>query len=78
MRTYEVIVNHYYDEERVKHTHRVQMPHKVWLDLKSKHGSAIWPFHAWVEDRLADKLGERYNEDTYKSRYYIYSCKVIR
>ena len=49
MRTYEVIVNHYYDEKRVKHTHRVQMPHKVWLDLKSKYGSAIWPFHAWVE-----------------------------
>ena len=78
MRTYEVIVNHYYDKEPVKHTHRVQMPHKVWLDLKSKYGSAIWPFHAWVEKRLQDKLGERYDQDTYKSRYYIYSCKVIR
>ena len=78
MRTYEVIVNHYYDEESTKHTHRVQMPHRVWLDLKSKYGSAIWPFHAWVEKRLQDKLGERYDKDTYKSRYYIYSCKVIR
>ena len=30
MRTYEVIVNHYYDDNQpVKHTHRVQMPHKV-------------------------------------------------
>ena len=79
MRTYEVIVNHYYDDNQpVKHTHRVQMPHRVWLDLKSKYGSAIWPFHAWVEKRLQDKLGERYDQDTYKSRYYIYSCKVIR
>ena len=34
MRTYEVIVNHYYDDNQpVKHTHRVQMPHRVWLDL---------------------------------------------
>ena len=78
MRTYEVVVNHYYDEERVKHIHRVQMPHKVWLDLKSKYGSAIWPFHRWVEDKLEEKLGKRYDNDTYKSRYYIYSCKVIR
>ena len=78
MRTYEVIVNHYYNDESVKHTHRVQMPHKIWLDLKSKYGSAIWPFHAWVEKRLQDKLGERYDQDTYKSRYYISSCKVIR
>ena len=78
MRTYEVVVNHYYDEERVKHIHRVQMPHKVWLDLKSKHGSAIWPFHAWVEKRLQDKLGERYEKNSYRSRYYISSCKVIR
>ena len=78
MRTYEVIVNHYYNDESVKHTHRVQMPHKIWLDLKSKYGSAIWPFHAWVEKRLEHKLGKRYEEDTYNSRYYISSCKVIR
>ena len=78
MRTYEVIVNHYYNDESVKHTHRVQMPHKIWLDLKSKYGSAIWPFHAWVEKRLKDKIGEQYDQDSYKSRYYISSCKVIR
>ena len=81
MRTYEVKVNHYPEdsnEPSVEHTHRVQMPHKVWLDLKGKYGTAIWPFHNWVEKRLKLNIGDRYHKKSYKSRYYIKSCKLVR
>ena len=80
MRTYEVKVNHYLDKgnEPTEHTHRVQMHHRVWLDLKKKYGTAIWPFHAWVEKRLKLNIGDRYDDDSYRTRYYVKSCKLIR
>ena len=84
MRTYIVKTNHYFQdlskarESNIprEHTHRVPMPHKVWLDLKKKHSTAIWPFHSWVEKQLEKQIGSRHDGERYTSRYYIKSIKV--
>ena len=86
MRTYIVKTNHYFQDLNKtgssnipkEHTHRVPMPHKVWLDLKKKHSTAIWPFHSWVEKQLEKQIGSRYDGEGYNSRYYIKSIKVER
>ena len=84
MRTYIVKTNHYFQdlsktgESNIprEHTHRVPMPHKVWLDLKKRHPHGIWPFHRWVEKQLIKQIGSRYDGEGYNSKYYIKSIIV--
>ena len=84
MRTYIVKTNHYFQDSSKtgssniprEHTHRVSMPHKVWLDLKKQYPGRIWPFHAWVEKQLTKQIGPTYGGEVYNSRYYIKSIKV--
>ena len=84
MRTYVVKTNHYFQDLSKtgssniprEHTHRVPMPHKIWLDLKKQYPTSRWAFHRWVEKQLTKQIGSRYDGEGYNSRYYIKSIKV--
>ena len=63
------VVHYLQDDQRITREHIVYMPQSEYDTSGARYRN-----ERWVED----KLGERYDQDTYKSRYYIYSCKVIR
>ena len=60
----------YSDDERVEREHIVYMP-------KSEYTSGVrYKNHRWVENKLEQKLGERYTKkDPYIGRYYITSIR---
>ena len=60
----------YSDDERVEREHIVYMP-------KSEYTSGVrYKNHLWVENKLEQKLGERYTKkDPYTGRYYITSIR---
>ena len=61
-------VVHYYNDnnERVEREHIVYMPEQEY----DKSGSR-WRNHNWVEKKLEEKIGKKYDEDSYTSKWYI-------
>ena len=63
-------VTHVYDENnRVKREHIVYMPQSEYDTSGARYRN-----ERWVEKKLTDKLGEKYDENNYTSKWY---CKRI-
>ena len=63
------VVHYYSDDQKVIREHVIYMPEHIY-----DNSGARWKNHSWVEDKLENKLGERYHEDTYNSKWY---CRRI-
>ena len=60
-------VTHYdLGEESVMREHVIYMPEQEY----DKSGSR-WRNHNWVEKKLEEKIGKKYDEGSYTSKWYI-------
>ena len=60
-------VTHYdLGEESVMREHVIYMPEQEY----DKSGSR-WRNHNWVEKKLEEKIGKKYDDDSYSSKWYI-------
>ena len=63
------VVHYLQDGEKITREHIIYMPQSKYDTSGSR-----WRNERWVEDKLTDKLGERYHEGTYDSKWY---CRRI-
>ena len=61
-------VVHYYgdNDERVEREHIVYMPKSEYDTSGSRYRN-----HNWVQEKLVEKIGKKYDEDSYTSKWYI-------
>ena len=61
-------VVHYYgdNDERVEREHIVYMPESEYDTSGSR-----WKNHRWVEKKLEEKIGKKYDDGSYSSKWYV-------
>ena len=63
------VVHYYSDDKSVTREHVIYMPQSEYDTSGARYRN-----EKWVEDKLENKLGERYHEGTYNSKWY---CRRI-
>ena len=63
------VVHYLQDNQRITREHIIYMPQSEYDTSGARYRN-----ERWVEDKLENKLGERYHEGTYHSKWY---CRRI-